>query len=51
MKSKEKEIRKWLTDAGFENLRRMQFERYDYRTFMSRIIHGEGWIQFYADKK
>jgi ubiquinone/menaquinone biosynthesis C-methylase UbiE len=47
---KEKEIRKWLTDAGFENLRRMQFERYDYRTFISRIIHGEGWIQFCADK-
>lgn len=48
---KESEIREWLETAGFENLRRVKFERYDYSTLMSRIIHGEGWIQFYADKK
>lgn len=48
---KETEVRKWLIDAGFKNLRRMKFERYDYKTLVSRIIHGEGWIQFYADKK
>ncbi len=47
----EKEIRQWLTDAGFENLRRVKFERYDYETLKSRFMHGEGWIQFYADKK
>ncbi|HED38056.1 MAG TPA: class I SAM-dependent methyltransferase [Ignavibacteria bacterium] len=48
---KEKTIRKWLQDAGFENIQRVKFERYDYKTLLSRIIHGEGWIQIYADKK
>lgn len=47
----EKEIRKWFEDAGFENIRRFKFERYDYETLQSRIIHGEGWIQIMADKK
>jgi ubiquinone/menaquinone biosynthesis C-methylase UbiE len=47
----ETEIRRWLTDAGFENIRRVKFERYDYSTLRSRIIHGVGWIQMYADKK
>ncbi len=48
---KEKEIRQWLTDAGFENIQRVKFERYDYEKFSSRILYGEGWLQFYADKK
>jgi ubiquinone/menaquinone biosynthesis C-methylase UbiE len=48
---KESEIRQWLSDANFENVRRVKFERYDYETLLSRIIHGEGWIQMYADKK
>ena len=48
---KDTEVRKWLTDAGYENLRRVKFERYDYETLKSRFFHGEGWIQFYADKK
>ena len=47
---KEAEIRKWLTEAGFVNLRRLKFERYDYEKPLARLIHGEGWIQFYADK-
>jgi len=47
----EKEIRKWFEDAGFENIRRVKFERYDYETLRSRLIHGEGWIQIIADKK
>lgn len=47
----EHEIRRWLDDAGFENVRRVKFERYDYATLRSRFLHGEGWIQFYADKK
>ena len=47
----EKEIKKWLNDGGFTNIRRLKFERYDYETLRSRIIHGEGWIQIYADKK
>lgn len=47
----EDEIRKWLIDAGFENLRRVKFERYDYESWKSRIVHGKGWIQIYADKK
>ncbi len=47
----EKEIRAWLDAAGFENIRRVKFERYDYETLSSRILHGEGWLQFYADKK
>lgn len=46
----EKEISEWLVNAGFVNLRRVKFERYDYSTILSRIIHGEGWIQMYADK-
>lgn len=46
----ETEIRKWLEDAGFENIRRVKFERYDYKAIKSRIIHGCGWLQFYADK-
>ena len=48
---RESEIREWLTSAGFTNLRRMKFERYDYEKPLARLIHGEGWIQFYADKK
>lgn len=47
----EKEIREWMAEAGFENVRRVKFERYDYETLRSRIIHGEGWIQMYGDKK
>lgn len=47
----ESEIRTWFADAGFENIRRVKFERYDYESFWSRIIHGEGWIQIMADKK
>ncbi len=47
----EKEIRKWFEDAGFENIRRVKFERYDYETWQSRLIHGEAWIQIIADKK
>jgi len=29
----------------------VKFERYDYKTLRSRLIHGEGWIQIIADKK
>ncbi|MBU0649368.1 class I SAM-dependent methyltransferase [Patescibacteria group bacterium] len=46
----EKEIRQWFTDNGYTDLRRVKFERYDYETLGSRIVHGEGWIQIYADK-
>lgn len=46
----EKEIRDWFTNAGFINIKRVKFERYDYESLGSRIIHGEGWIQIYADK-
>lgn len=46
----EQEIGKWLINAGFENIKRVKFERYDYKTFKSKVIHGEGWIQMYADK-
>lgn len=47
----EAEIRDWFEKAGFENVRRVKFERYDYEKPLSRLIHGEGWIQFFADKK
>lgn len=47
----EEEISGWLEKAGFENIRRLKFERYDYETLRSRIIHGEGWIQIQAEKK
>ena len=47
----EKEIRQWFAEAGFENARRLKFERYDYETPWSRFLHGEGWIQIMADKK
>lgn len=47
----ENEIRGWLKDAGFHNLIRVKFERYDYSTIRSRLIHGEGWLQIYADKR
>jgi ubiquinone/menaquinone biosynthesis C-methylase UbiE len=47
----EKEMRQWLESAGFENIRRMKFERYDYEKPWSRFMHGEGWLHFYADKK
>lgn len=46
----ENEIREWFKKHGYWNLRRVKFERYDYSTIMSRVIHGEGWIQIYADK-
>ena len=45
----EQEIRSWLATAGFKNIRRVKFERYDYEALRARIIHGEGWIQIYAD--
>jgi hypothetical protein len=48
---KEKEMWEWFENAGFENIKRMKFERYDYETLKSRIVHGEGWISIYADKK
>ena len=48
---KESEIMTWLNKAGFENMQRVKFERYDYKKFISRLIHGHGWIQIYADKK
>lgn len=47
----EKEIRGWLETAGYTNIERLKFERYDYSTLKSRLIHGEGWLQFYAEKK
>lgn len=47
---KEKEIKNWLENNGFKNLKRVKFERYDYEKLFSRMIYGEGWIQFYADK-
>lgn len=47
---KESQIRSWFVKAGFKNIRRLKFERYDYETLRSRIIHGQGWIQIYADK-
>lgn len=47
----EKEIRNWLEERGYENIRRVKFERYDYEKIMSRIKYGEGWLQLYADKK
>lgn len=46
----EKEIRSWLAQAGFGNIIRVKFERYDYETLFSKLIHGAGWIQIYADK-
>lgn len=46
----EAEIRNWLMRSGFQNVRRVKFERYDYEKPLSRAIHGEGWLQFYADK-
>jgi len=47
----EKEIREWLRQAGFENIQRVKFERYDYEKLWSRFMYGQGWLQFYADKK
>ena len=46
----EAEIKNWFEKAGFDNIRRVKFERYDYEKPLSRLIHGEGWIQFFADK-
>lgn len=48
---RESEIRDWFAKNGYWNVRRLKFERYDYSTILSRLIHGEGWLQFYADKK
>jgi len=48
----EKEIRDWLMPYfDDKDIKRVKFERYDYETLMSRIIHGEGWIQIYAYNK
>jgi ubiquinone/menaquinone biosynthesis C-methylase UbiE len=46
----EDEIAHWLAESGFEHIVRLKFERYDYEAFSSRILYGEGWLQFYADK-
>ncbi len=47
----EAEVRDWFKEAGLENFRRVKFERYNYETLRSRIIHGEGWMQIMAEKK
>jgi ubiquinone/menaquinone biosynthesis C-methylase UbiE len=47
----EEEVREWFRKHGYWNLHRVKFERYDYSTILSRLIHGEGWIQIYGDKK
>lgn len=46
----EKEICMWLEKAGFYDIKRVKFERYDYKRPIARLIHGEGWIQIYANK-
>ncbi len=46
----EAEIRRWLCLAGFERVRRVKFERYDYEKLLWRILRGVGWLQFYAEK-
>lgn len=46
----EAEVRAWLQSAGFDKIRRVKFERYDFEKIWSRIRHGEGWLQFYAEK-
>lgn len=48
---KESEIREWLKEAGYSNVRRLKFERYDYEHWRARLIHGEGWIQVFAEKQ
>lgn len=47
----EKQVRGWLWGLGYTNIQRLKFERYDYESSESRKLYGEGWIQFYADKK
>jgi ubiquinone/menaquinone biosynthesis C-methylase UbiE len=47
---KERKIQNWLLGGGFQNQRRVKFERYDYEKLSSRILYGEGWIQIYAQK-
>ncbi|MEK7084726.1 MAG: class I SAM-dependent methyltransferase [Patescibacteria group bacterium] len=48
---KEKEIRQWFEEEGFENVRRLPVDYYDYTKVMPRLLYGEGWIQMYANKK
>lgn len=48
----EKQVRKWLKPHFNESdIHRVKFERYDYQTLKSRIIHGHGWIQMYCYNK
>ncbi len=47
----EAQVRSWLMAEGFRKIRRLKFERYDYEHPLSRLIYGEGWLQFYAEKK
>ncbi len=46
----EKGMRQWFVNAGFMNIERVKSERYDHETTFSRITHGEGFIQIYAEK-
>ncbi len=48
---REDQIRSWLMAEGFHKIRRVKFERYDYEHPWSRFMHGEGWLQFFAEKK
>lgn len=47
----EKEIRSWFDEEGFENVRRLPVDYYDYKNPLSRILYGVGWLQMYANKK
>ena len=47
----EKEIKDWFFDAGFKDVTRTPYERYDHRKLRNKIIHGEGWIQIKGIKE
>lgn len=41
----EKEIKGWFFSAGFKDVTRTHYERYDHTKLRNKIIHGAGWIQ------
>lgn len=48
---REKEIRQWFVDAGFEEVVRTKTTIFDHKKTINRIIHGEGYLQFRGKKQ
>jgi ubiquinone/menaquinone biosynthesis C-methylase UbiE len=47
----ERTIRRWFSAHGIESVQRTRSERYDYKSVLSRLWWGTGWIQLSGFKR